>query len=133
MNTRVLIQAPPHTIAWIPTRATAAPAYPPIKAWDDEEGIPKYQVIRFQVIAPSSPPRTTSVLTTRTSIRPEPIVLATAVPKVNAAAKLKNAAQKTARKGDSTRVETTVAIEFAESCIPLMKSKTSATAMMART
>ena len=95
--------------------------------------MPKYQVIRFQAIAPSRPPSTTSELTTVMSIRPEPIVLATAVPKTKAATKLKNAAQKTAAKGESTRVDTTVAIEFAESCIPLMKSKTSATAMMKRT
>ena len=46
---------------------------------------------------------------------PEPTVFATAVPKVNAAMKLKNAAQMTALPGDSTRVETTVAIEFAAS------------------
>ena len=49
------------------------------------------------------------------SIIPEPIVLATAVPKTNAATKLKNAAQMTAFPGDRTRVETTVAIEFAAS------------------
>ena len=67
------------------------------------------------------------------SMRPDPIVFATAVPKRNAATKLKNAAQKTAVKGESTRVDTTVAIEFAESCIPLMKSKTRAIAMMKRT
>ena len=81
-------------------------------------------------MAPISPPRTTFDVTTSTSINPEPIVLATAVPNVKAATKLKKAAQKTARSGDRTRVDTTVAIEFAESCIPLMKSKTSATAMM---
>ena len=46
---------------------------------------------------------------------PEPTVLATAVPKPNAAAKLKKAAQITALPGDSTRVETTVAIELAAS------------------
>ncbi len=45
----------------------------------------------------------------------EPIVLATAVPKVNAATKLKNAAQMTACPGESTRVDTTVAIELAAS------------------
>src|SRR3954452_1890740 len=42
------------------------------------------------------------------------------------ATKLKKAAQATASCGDKTRVETTVAIEFAESCKPLMKSKASA-------
>ncbi len=104
-----------------------------MRAWEEEDGIPKYHVIRFQAMAPMRPPSTTSELTTVMSIRSDPIVLATAVPKTKAATKLKKAAQKTAAKGDSTRVETTVAIEFAESCIPLMKSKTSATAMMTRT
>ena len=46
---------------------------------------------------------------------PEPTVLATAVPKKNAATKLKKAAQITACPGDNTRVETTVAIELAAS------------------
>ena len=54
------------------------------------------------------------------STRPEPTVFATAVPKVNAAMKLKNAAQTTALPGVSTRVETTVAIELAASWKPLM-------------
>ena len=49
------------------------------------------------------------------STMPEPTVLATAVPKTNAATKLKNAAQITAWPGDSTRVDTTVAIELAAS------------------
>src|SRR5438270_1721106 len=42
------------------------------------------------------------------------------------ATKLKKAAQATASCGDKTRVETTVAIEFAESCKPLMKSNANA-------
>ena len=54
------------------------------------------------------------------SIMPEPTVLATAVPKVNAATKLKNAAHTTALPGESTRVDTTVAIELAASWNPLM-------------
>jgi hypothetical protein len=104
-----------------------------MRACDDDEGMPKYHVIRFHVIAPISPPQTTSEFTSEMSISPEPIVFATAVPKTNAATKLKNAAQTTATSGERTRVETTVAIEFAESCIPLMKSNVSATAMMTRT
>src|SRR4051812_28948280 len=61
---------------------------------------------------------------------PLPIVLATCVPRTKAATKLKNAAQITAFCGDSTRVETTVAIEFAASWKPLRKSKTRATRTM---
>ena len=59
-------------------------------------------------------------VTTLRSTMPEPTVCATAVPKPNAATKLKNAAHMTAFPGDSTRVETTVAIELAASWKPLM-------------
>ena len=72
------------------------------------------------MIAPASPPKTTAKVTIFTSIIPDPTVLATAVPKTKAAMKLKNAAQTTALPGDSTRVDTTVAIEFAASWKPLM-------------
>jgi hypothetical protein len=44
--------------------------------------------------------------------------------------KLKNAAQATAFWGESTRVETTVAMELAASWTPFRKSNASATAMM---
>jgi hypothetical protein len=49
------------------------------------------------------------------SMMPLPIVLATCRPKKRNAIKLKKAAQITAALGDRTLVETTVAIEFAES------------------
>src|SRR5258707_823510 len=55
------------------------------------------------MIAPTSPEKITVNVTTLMSIMPDPTVLATAVPKVNAATKLKKAAQTTARPGDSTR------------------------------
>ncbi len=35
--------------------AMAAPTRPPIRACEEDDGNPKYHVIRFQVIAPSSP------------------------------------------------------------------------------
>ena len=60
------------------------------------------------------------------SIIPEPTVFATPTPNTKAATKLKNAAHATAWPGESTRVETTVAIEFAASWKPFRKSKTSA-------
>ena len=37
---------------------SAAPTRPPINACDDEEGRPKYQVIKFHTIAPTSPAST---------------------------------------------------------------------------
>src|SRR4051794_28331328 len=61
---------------------------------------------------------------------PLPIVFATATPNTKAATKFQNAAQATACTGRSTRVATTVAIEFAASWNPLLKSKTSARRMV---
>ena len=46
---------------------------------------------------------------------PLPMVLATAVPRKKAARKLKVAAHRTASLGESTRVDTTVAMLLAES------------------
>src|SRR5262245_3369516 len=63
---------------------------------------------------------------------PLPMVFATWVPSTNAATKLNSAAHTTACCGDSTRVETTVAIEFAASWKPFRKSNDSATRMMPR-
>jgi hypothetical protein len=57
----------------------------------------------------------TANVTTLISIIPAPMVVATAVPNVKAAMKLKKAAQITALPGERTRVETTVAIELAAS------------------
>src|SRR5262245_35090073 len=101
-----------------------------MSACEEETGRPKYQVMRFQAIAPARPARITRLFTTAMSIMPLPIVFATRVPRRKAATKLKNAAQRTASCGERTRVETTVAIEFAASWKPFRKSKASATAMM---
>src|ERR1700709_2079570 len=84
-------------------------------------------------MAPSRPARITSWVTTLRSIMPLPIRLATWVPSTKAATKLKIAAQATALLGDSTRVETTVAIEFAASWKPFRKSNVRATKTMKTT
>ena len=132
MNTRVLIQ-PLVRIAANPALATAAPAYPPISAWDEDVGKPPHHVIKSHTIAPIKPPRMTVGSTIERSIKPLPSVFATAVPRPNAATKLKNAAHTTAVAGLKTRVDTIVAIEFALSWNPLMKSKMNATRTIART
>ena len=77
--------------------------------------MPKYQVMRFHMMAPVRAPRMTHWSTTPASTTPFPTVLATWTPKPKAATKLKKAAQATACIGVSTRVETTVAMEFAAS------------------
>src|SRR5579871_2213499 len=61
------------------------------------------------------------------------IVAATLSLKIHNAMKLNAAAHSTAYFGDNTRVDTTVAIEFAASWNPLMTSKISATTMVATT
>jgi hypothetical protein len=61
------------------------------------------------------------------------MVLATPVPKIHSATKLKNAAHSTASRGDSTRVETMVAIELAASWNPLMTSNARAAAIVTTT
>src|SRR5215213_7179009 len=95
--------------------------------------MPYTHVIRFQTIAPRSPPRMTCGSTMFCSIIPPPTAFATATPPVNSAAKLNVAAQNTAASGLRTRVPTIVAMEFAESWKPLMKSNRKATATIATT
>ncbi len=79
-----------------PALATAAPAMPPTSAWDEEDGSPSHQVIRSQAMAPTRPAKIIEIdrtLCTTTSLA---MVLATLVPKIRKAAKLKNAAHTTA-------------------------------------
>src|SRR5712691_5664547 len=110
-----------------PERMMAAPAKPPIRACDEEVGNAHHQVSKSQTIAPSNPAITTYWVTESMWIMPLPMVLATAVPRKKAATKLKKAAQMTASLGESTRVETTVAMLLAASWKPLRKSKIKAT------
>src|SRR5690606_13713809 len=112
----------------LPAAASAAPTSPPISACEDEDGSPNHQVIRFQMMPPMSAHRISCepTSTTPTSIRPEAMVLATAVP-VSAPSRFMPAARETACIGESTLVATTVAMELAVSWKPLMYSKVSAT------
>ncbi len=111
--------------AFAPSCAKAAPTMPPMSACDELEGSPKYHVARFQAIAPMSPAKTTVVVTEPASTMPCPIVAATCS-EMNAPAKLRRAERATAKRGDMARVETLVAIAFAVSWKPFVKSKASA-------
>src|SRR3990167_188474 len=113
--------------------ATAAPHRPPISAWLDDDGRPRHQVIRFQMMAPTSAQISTCEVTITTSVstRPEAMVLATAVPR-KAPIRFVTAASITACVGVSTLVATTVAIELAVSWKPLMNSNTNAVTMTSR-
>jgi hypothetical protein len=50
-----LDRIPCHSTPPVPTAATIAPTMPPINAWLDDEGSPKYHVVRLNPIAPSNP------------------------------------------------------------------------------
>src|SRR3569623_1000957 len=115
-----------------PLYATPAPDSPPISACERDDGRPHHQVSRFHTIAPMRPAITThtnagSLALIWTIFE---IVFATPSWKMNRATKLNTVAHRTARRGDSTRVDPPVAIEFAASWKPLMTSKISATAIV---
>jgi hypothetical protein len=110
-----------------PSAAIAEPIIPPMSAWLELDGSPTSHVIRFHVIAPTRPAMTISSVIACWSTMPVAIVAATAT-EANAPAKLSTAALATAMRGLSARVETLVAIEFAVSWKPFVKSKNSATA-----
>src|SRR5207237_1568241 len=110
-----------------PPLTTPAPISPPNRAWDELVGRPNHQVMISHAIAPIRVDRRSQAVTIAGSIVPLPIVDATLTPNTNAATKLKNAAHRTAIRGDRTRVDTTVATELAASWKPFKKSKTNAT------
>ena len=96
-----------------------------MSACDELDGIPKYQVSRFQVIPPARPAATTCSVTTPVSTRPLAIVAATASER-NAPTRLSTPERATATRGGSAPVAIEVAIALPVSWKPLVKSKHSA-------
>ena len=95
--------------------ASAAPTRPPISACEDDDGRPKYQVMRFQVIAPMRP----AITTTRPWLPSggtmvSLTVCATCWPS-RAPTKFITAATISAMRGVRARVETEVAMALAAS------------------
>src|SRR5690349_7350270 len=70
---------------------SAAPAKPPMSAWEDDDGRPHHHVSRFQSTAPTSVARIT-LCVTASSATPFEIAEDTCVGKIRKATKLKNAA-----------------------------------------
>jgi hypothetical protein len=112
------------TAANVPALMMAAPANPPIKVCDEEEGIPNHQVARFHTMAAINPEKITgnvtnsgrTVLETVLAIPNSPMTYLA----MKKAIRLKLAAQSTALNGVRTLVETIVAMELAASWKPLM-------------
>ncbi len=122
---RITLSVMPCQNTCVVPEASAAPTRPPIRACDDEDGRPKYQVTKFQVIAPSRPPMTTPRPLTSDGgeMMPVPTVAATlpASPKNGSEpTRLPTAAMSKAKRGVSARVDTLVAIALAASWKPLV-------------
>src|SRR6185295_4023379 len=122
---------PCHCTTSGPSAASAAPIIPPISAWLELDGSPMTHVTRFQVIAPTRPAITRLRVIASGSTMPLAIVAATST-ETNAPRKLRTAALATARRGLKAPVETLVAIEFAVSWNPFVKSKKRAIATTAK-
>ena len=113
--------------------ASAAPTSPPISACVDDDGSPKRQVTKFQVIAPMSAAKTTTspALLCGGLMMPLPTVCATPVPS-SAPARFITAAMSSAARGVSALVDTDVAIALAASWNPFVYVKSRAVAITAR-
>ncbi len=114
MKLAVLI-IPFQTRTSVPPFMRPVPIRPPMRAWEELLGRPSHQVMRFQIMAPPRAEKISRLSTIRGLIIPVPTVFATWAPIKKTATKLKRAAHMTAYWGLRTRVETTVAIEFAAS------------------
>src|SRR5919112_315649 len=126
-GTSTFSMRPSPKIASGPSATNAAPTTPPISACDELDGRPSHQVARFHAIAPIRPANTAVVVIAPASTMPLATVAAT-FSEMNAPAKFRMADIATAVRGDIARVDTEVAIAFAVSWKPLVKSKASAVA-----
>jgi len=110
-----ILITPEKTTELVPAPAMAAPTIPPTSVCEELDGSPHHQVRRFQIMAAKSAAAITFRFTTPGSIILPLIVVATFSGNTIKAIKLKMAANRTAENGDNTLVDTTVAIELAES------------------
>src|SRR4249919_501937 len=125
---RTFPTSPSTSTASGPAAATAEPTTPPINACEELEGRPKYQVIRFQEIAPINPAKTIVGVITAESTTSLATVAATEI-EMKAPAKFSSEATAIATEGRAAPVEIEVATTFAVSWKPLVKSKARAVPM----
>src|SRR5687768_15220185 len=77
MNRMVNFHLVPHRMAANPALEIAAPAYPPMSAWEELDGSPNHHVSRSHTMAPVNPAMITYSSIFSRSTRPDPTVLAT--------------------------------------------------------
>src|SRR5690242_14568845 len=112
-------------MASTPPATHVAPISPPNSACEELDGSPRYQVVRFHKIAPTSPAKITTGLMSVSSTSPPEIVFATWTER-NAPTRLRTPAITTATLGRSAPVAIEVAMAFAVSWKPFVKSKINA-------
>src|SRR3954468_17835757 len=112
-------------IASTPPATQVAPIRPPNSACEELEGSPMSQVVRFHMIAPTSPAKITTGVISVSLTSPPEIVFATSTDR-NAPTRFRQPAIPTATFGRSAPVAIDVAIAFAVSWKPFVKSKTNA-------
>src|SRR3954453_14583967 len=100
---------------------------PPIRACEEDDGIPNHHVTRFQLIAPIKPAKTSLGVTTSALTIPLAPVAATVI-EMKAPTKFRLAAMPTPTRGLSAPVAIVDDMDLAVSWKPLVKSKTNATA-----
>ena len=131
-----LLSTMPKSIACRLAPTRVAPMRPPNRACDELEGRPSSHVSMFQVIAPISPAkmigRKSSGVICSSRMMPCEMVLETSVDR-NAPTRLRLAASMTATLGLSAPVAIGVAMAFAVSWKPLVKSKKSASTITSTT
>jgi hypothetical protein len=104
-----------------PAATTTAPMTPPIRACDDDDGMPRHHVKRFQKMPPSRPARMIAGVMASGFTTSSAIVAATSS-EMNAPTKFSSAARATAAGAGSARVAIDVAIALAVSWKPFVKS-----------
>ena len=114
-----------------PWATTADPIRPPTSACEDEEGIPRYQVKRFQTTAPVSPAPMTGTMISGDTSTILATVSATAAPSRKGPTRFASEAMMTAGTGLAARVATSVAMALAASWKPVVSAKARATRMAA--
>src|SRR5947209_5603581 len=114
MGTATLVSTPFHCT--VVAEASAAPTRPPISACDEDDGRPKYQVIRFQVIAPITAAITTVIPFPVLGVLITPLATVTATPvPASAPSRFITPASASAPRSESALVETAEAMALAAS------------------
>src|SRR5919202_1482586 len=121
-GTSTLDTTPSHLTAPVPAAKRVAPTIPPMRACELLDGRPRYQVSRFQAMAPTRPAKTTVSVTFPESTMPEATVAATLRDR-KAPTTFRTAERATATRGGGAPVAMDVAIALAVSWNPFVTSR----------